>query len=409
MEPLVPGCNRNAAALHAQIPVGMQRIIRRIERQCAAGDIEKGTRLKALDTHAVRGIALRLPVTPEAARSEIAGFLHGIGCAAAGGHGAVTARDNQLGLGLDAVLGRIDCHTSALQIDKSLRLIRVVVRTDAVAAGRHSDRAARNGDIVLALNAVSGSLHGQCAARDDKVILRGDALVALSVNGQTAAAVDSQAVLAVNGSIGRTVLRIGIGAAVGDCILRPVGKREEDLLGTFHIERTAVGGGDGRIIENELDLPLACDRDPAVREGAGQPVDALVRDGDLTARKGHTAAVHLGRIPGQGNDRIGIGLAGEVPVGEKSFRVKAQKRIAVRFADGRSSHDLLLAVSFGMSFRLVGSAVLYGLCSAAVSTVGIAAAVALLHTAAYQKGKCHGSAEQTGKIIMILHVDHRFL
>ena len=158
-------------------------------------------------------------------------------------------------LGLDAVFAGSDGERGICDRDKALFRVGVVIRANAVAARRDADGRTRELHGVLAAETDVLRVHSEILCRDHEVVLGDDRVLTVSVDRQTAGAVEREIGSAEDGRVqSGIIVSKRIGRAVGDHIDRTLCRGEEDLIRAADINRGAVFVGDRSVFQYELNL-----------------------------------------------------------------------------------------------------------------------------------------------------------
>ena len=312
MNAVVTGRKGQRAARNRDIGARVQRIVRAVHGQRAAGDGQGLARLKALAGGGIvrerrRVAAVRLDVKR-------------------------AARNRQVAVRLNAVLGRVerqraarDGHIAERGRVRVLGVACVRRRLDRIAARRDVQRAAGNVQLIVAGQTVIGGIDVQfnLRNRNHRVSCTLDAVFRVAVNGQRARAADGQARAALD--LDRRVLVVGA-FGVGNRVGRARRRNQGRLGGLVQGNRRAVVIGERQTVQHNGNARDALfDRDRAVIAVAGEHIGARRRDGNV-------GAVNLiaGVLALCGRGRVGktdkSGIRGRVGRGGRTRRSREQAR-----------------------------------------------------------------------------------
>ena len=119
--------------------------------------------------------------------------------------------------------------------------------------------------------------------QDVQVVLGGDRVRGAGGHGERARPGDRQVHVGVDRGV--RILRAGVGA-VGD--RRGALERQDEVVAAGRLDRSARGGGDGRVVENQDDPVLGSGgHDDLAGEGAAELVDAGLGDGQHAVTHAH--------------------------------------------------------------------------------------------------------------------------
>ena len=255
----------------------MQAVVCGIDRDGAAGDVERGF---GLDTLCRQGFVRRCTLC--AAKHSIARFLLSIRAAACGD--IYFARGNEnTGLRLNAVLLGGDVHSAPADID--IALIGLGFGgLDAVAGSRDMDGTVLNEHSVFADEAVVCRSDIQNAAGDFQFIFARDAVICVGVDVQRARAVNGKVAFGENRG-GKRIVAVRAGDGIGHGAFGVFGQADNDFIGVFRVDRRGRCTGDARVFEHKAHIILVAgiNDNLAVRERAAEDIRARFRNGDRAA------------------------------------------------------------------------------------------------------------------------------
>ena len=258
------------------IAVGVQRVVRAVDRDRTAGD---GQRAVALD--ALAGVFGRAgAASPRTPRAPLPG-TGDRGGAAARGDVERAAQNGDVKRGVDAVVAGFDRDLAAGDIDTALFPVVGVFGMDAVGAGFDRDRAAADADAVLALQALFARFDAQRARGDLKIVFRDEAVTVFADHAQAARAVDRQVAFREDGRIGVHAVGFGELTLCGDAVLRSLREREEELVSVQDRDGRRPVGDDRNAREHQLHLVVVpCVHDDPPVERAAEDIVAPRSDRD---------------------------------------------------------------------------------------------------------------------------------
>ena len=270
MNAVVAGRKGQRAARNRDIGARVQRIVRAVHGQRAAGDGQGLARLKAL---AGGGIVRE--------RGRVAAVCR---------HIERAARDGQVAVRLNAVLGRVerqraarDGHIAERGRVRVLGVVCVRRRLDRIAARGDAQRAAGDFQLIVAGQAVIGGIDAQLDLRNrnHRVSRTLDAVFRVAVNGQRARAADGKCRAALD--LDRRVLVVGA-FGVGNRVGRARRRNQGRLGGLVQGDRRAVVIGERQIVQHDGNARNTLfDRNRAVIAVAGEHIGARRRDGNVGA------------------------------------------------------------------------------------------------------------------------------
>ena len=163
VEGVVAGGNGVDAAGDGHVAVGVDCVVRAVQREGPAVEGQGGSRLEALGADAVGG-------------------LHA--AAAAGDGGTAALRYGQRRLRLNAVLPGGQVQEGVGDTDPAQRAVGVIGGADGIPAAGHGDGGAVDGVGILAVDAIVHRLDGEHAVINLQGVLAGDAVAAVGRDGQ---------------------------------------------------------------------------------------------------------------------------------------------------------------------------------------------------------------------------------
>ena len=303
MDAVVAGGELQRTVCDGDQSVCVQRVVRRIHRDRAAGDGESERRLQPLCAGRIilvgrgRGRVVHKPAPAEILSVRV---RRRRAAAAARRDGQLAARDDHTGLRLQAVLTRRDRDRTAVKTHKARVRLLAVGGFDAVLARRYRNRAARDRDAILAFDPVLHCVHRDRAVGDLELILADDAVLAPRVHRECTRAGDGKVVFAVDRGVRTVGVAILVGRvirAVGHGVDRSLRQHQHHLFRRLHPERGAALRRDVRAVQHQphdLVARLIHDDLPVVQR-AVHHIGAARRDRHRAAVHAHAGRVTLGR------------------------------------------------------------------------------------------------------------------
>ena len=227
--------------------VGVQAVIRGIDLDLAAGDVD-GQRLDALiafaeedaavgDTDAVvsvNAVVCRADRECAARDGDIAAAVDTV---AVGAHFKAAARNEQVCRALDACPGTVDVEGAGGDVQQRIRSLEVYT----LVTGAYIQRRLLDVQAVVDVDAVLGCVDGDAAAGDGELVVDVDAVLAACRERKAAAAVDCEIVTTENyaaGIVGQGLF--GILRAACHAVLGSVRESQEDLLRLLNTQACVV-------------------------------------------------------------------------------------------------------------------------------------------------------------------------
>ena len=293
------GAAHAAEAAHLAAAVGVQTVVRGVDGDVAAGNIN------------VNGLnALVALCNQDGAARDVDGRV-GVDAVVPGGNGKGAARNGNVPRRMDAVVPTGDVNGAGLNVEIAV----LFCDCNAVISRRDGNVGVLDAKTVVCPNGVCSGLHGDRAAGDDQIVVGGDAVLPAAGDGEAAAAVDGQILVGKDNAVcavcqgGLRVFRTAL-----EGVLCPLSQGQEDLVRLVNADAGIIRAGDVHAAQKDPDLRggIGIHNNAAVGEGAGEDIGSAAGDVDITvievgAVAGDRAAIAIQR------DDSGIGAV-PVPV-----------------------------------------------------------------------------------------------